>query len=705
MTSKEDLAHHIHQRLQWGLELDPAQDHHTAKPEPQSSPLTEAPLATIQPLLSCPEERFAELAIVSVFRRDPAAAEIIEICDRRSGGVGRAQILRDLVRRAAGENLPLPPDWRIVLPRHIHVHGILNGGLRRDGFIRAAFELILGRTPSAAEIASHARGFRWITWSDFLAALAQSEEAAAQGGEIILHGLGRRAPSVRRFLSQITGRKDADLVREQQELLEPVVSALTTLRKEIENLKQPDTDRLSKIDLRNSIADVRSTVTGGKEAVLLEIARLRTSVADVATLFPDVRRAIEANAQSSVAELRTALTATQQELAAKFKADHLSATEHRNSIAGLGAAVTGRQEGLRAQILELSTNMSGVSTLLSDLRRAVEAITQGNNDRLTATEHRNSFGGIKDAVTSSQEGVRVQLQELSAHVSGVSAAFGEMRNIMDGLAQRQPAIQPVPQPEIAHVRPPAIPGGDVTVVEVDGFLLGVPSREWRSSTYYHYRGPMEPGVYALFKSRVRPGMFVVDIGANIGLYTLLSARLLQGSGRVFSCEPAPGIFRILQNNIQLNGYLETGTVKLYNTAIADRSGKMPFFSRGDDSTHNSFYPESPDLEKLEVPIVSLDELLGAESRVDFVKIDIEGAEPLAIRGMQGLLKNNPEIMIVMEFAPEHLRRGGQDPAGFLEELIQLGLRASIIEDTTGELVAATPAVVLSRLGTNLFLTR
>src|SRR5579863_2330196 len=106
----------------------------------------------------------------------------------------------------------------------------------------------------------------------------------------------------------------------------------------------------------------------------------------------------------------------------------------------------------------------------------------------------------------------------------------------------------------ASIKPPVVGGGDnVVACEVDGLILGVPGEEWRMAAYYAFRGTMEPGPTRLFKEMVKPGMVVVDIGANIGIYTLEAARLMAPTGRVYSFEPAPRVFGILKDNIQVNG--------------------------------------------------------------------------------------------------------------------------------------------------------
>jgi FkbM family methyltransferase len=506
------------------------------------------------------------------------------------------------VRMAAESGVGVPDDWAVALPRHVDARAILSQTFSKDDFISAAYDLILGRKASAAEIRAHRRNFRWITPSDFLVTLAESAEAAAAGGEIVLDGLGRRSPSVRRFLEQISGRNERYDAGERNAAASfRNDAAFKSLRELIGDIGQ----RLGSIEARN----------GEREA-----------------LMDGVKRACD--------------------------------------------SVACEQSEIRRELRDMQQVLNAVSNAIDSARTDVTTECQEHMNELVA-EHQTRLAGVHAAILEVQPPVLASLAEVRESLQRIEA----------------------------RVRTPAIPGARVTVVEVDGFLMGVPAAEWRAASYYHHRGPMEPGVYAVFKRIIRPGMFVADIGANIGLYTLLAARLLQGSGRVFSFEPTPGIFDILRNNVQLNGHLEAGIVKMHNVAISDSRSRMTFFSNPEDSTHNSLFAESEGMQRLEVDAITLDGLLGPESRLDFVKMDVEGAEPLALRGMQALLRNNPQMVAVMEFAPEHLRRGGHQPAGFLDELSQMGLRASIIEDQTGELQPATPSVVLSRAGTNLFLTR
>jgi FkbM family methyltransferase len=200
-------------------------------------------------------------------------------------------------------------------------------------------------------------------------------------------------------------------------------------------------------------------------------------------------------------------------------------------------------------------------------------------------------------------------------------------------------------------------------------------------------------------------MVVVDVGANIGIYTLYAARLLAGKGKVHSFEPTPRTWQILRDNVQVNGFLELGLIELHECAVSDRAGTAGFFIFRSDSGHNTLFEEGQSGERIEVSTVALDEALRDEARVDIVKIDAEGAEPFILRGMRGVIERSPGIRILMEFAPAHLRRAGIDPAGFLDEIAALGFTFRRIHDETGEPLVVSRDQLVDVLSANLELAR
>jgi FkbM family methyltransferase len=257
----------------------------------------------------------------------------------------------------------------------------------------------------------------------------------------------------------------------------------------------------------------------------------------------------------------------------------------------------------------------------------------------------------------------------------------------------------------------AFPGGqNVLVTEVDGLILGVPGEEWRMAAYLALRGPMEPGLTKRFLDTVRPGMTVVDVGANIGWYTLKAAQRVGAGGKVIAFEPAPRTFSILKDNVQVNGLLETGIVELKRMACGAGDGEAELWIYPDDSGHNTLAPPEPDtgadsgVRPVRVPVTSLDRELEHLAAVNVVKIDAEGWEPHVIEGMQELLHRSPVLTVFLEFAPLLLKRAGTDPAAFLTRLRSIGALAHV-DDVTGDSIAASEEALLACHSANLVLQR
>ncbi len=225
------------------------------------------------------------------------------------------------------------------------------------------------------------------------------------------------------------------------------------------------------------------------------------------------------------------------------------------------------------------------------------------------------------------------------------------------------------------------------------------------AAHHAFRGVLEPGLIRLFRRLLGPGMVVVNAGANIGIYTLHAARVVGQAGRVYSFEPTPRTFGILRDNVQVNGLLETGIVILQQVALSDRSGAAKLAIYDNDCGHNTLFSGEGVSDTVEVRTTTLDEALAGERRVDIVKIDVEGAEPLLLRGMTGVLERNPEIRLLMEFAPQHLTRAGCDPAMFLKDLEKDGWLIERVDDLTGDLSPAIPIELLRCFSANLSLRR
>jgi FkbM family methyltransferase len=195
-------------------------------------------------------------------------------------------------------------------------------------------------------------------------------------------------------------------------------------------------------------------------------------------------------------------------------------------------------------------------------------------------------------------------------------------------------------------------------------------------------GEWESWITRVFLDVVRPGMTVVDIGAKVGYYTLLAARAVGEQGKVIAFEPEPTNFRLMEKSVEINGFKER--VRLSPAAVSDARGKASLRIARDchGAGHSLFAGMVADpREQVSVDTVPLDEFLDAGTRVDVMKLDAEGAEPLIFAGMSRVMADNPDILLIMEFAPNHFRKSGQDPKAFLDEIRKTGFPLRHISET------------------------
>ncbi len=179
----------------------------------------------------------------------------------------------------------------------------------------------------------------------------------------------------------------------------------------------------------------------------------------------------------------------------------------------------------------------------------------------------------------------------------------------------------------------------------------------------------EPNEVALIKEHVKKGDTVIDIGANIGYYTLLFAQLVGESGQVIAFEPDPENFALLHKNIILNQY---NNVKLLQKAVSNQNKQTYLYLCDDNKGMHRLYDSVCCRGRVEVETICLDDYLPKiVKKVDFIKIDIEGAEYDALRGMEKILyQQRPKLLT--EFSPAALFEYGIKPQIYVDFLTQLG---------------------------------
>ncbi len=173
----------------------------------------------------------------------------------------------------------------------------------------------------------------------------------------------------------------------------------------------------------------------------------------------------------------------------------------------------------------------------------------------------------------------------------------------------------------------------------------------------------------VFKREIKSGDIVLDIGAHIGYYTLLAAKLVGDNGKVYAFEPDPNNFECLKKNVEQNDYKNVVCV---NKAVSDKTGKTELFFS--EETDNSQIVNPQDGTKsIVVDVISLDDFFDKDQHVDFIKIDIEGSEGKALDGMLNLIQKNKTVKILSEFFPDRLKFA-IDAKSYLEMLENLGFR-------------------------------
>jgi len=154
----------------------------------------------------------------------------------------------------------------------------------------------------------------------------------------------------------------------------------------------------------------------------------------------------------------------------------------------------------------------------------------------------------------------------------------------------------------------------------------------------------EPEVCAVIAKLVRPGWVCADIGAHVGYMTLLMAKLVGDMGTVVAFEAAPDNVQLLAENIALNGY--SHRVQVVQCAVSDGLQDFVSLYRGPSSFETSITAGPRQDARIEVPATSLDRFFAPDARLDFVKMDIEGAEVAAVSGMKRILARQRPIMLV-----------------------------------------------------------
>ena len=233
---------------------------------------------------------------------------------------------------------------------------------------------------------------------------------------------------------------------------------------------------------------------------------------------------------------------------------------------------------------------------------------------------------------------------------------------------------------------------NLTVRGIESSLKTNYAEVWAGKMFLHPNDAFRLSIHGIhgahdlkiFKDNVKNGDNVVDLGANIGYFTLILAKLVGPTGKVFAFEPDPRNLTLLKKNIEYNNYKN---VIIVPKAVSNVNDKCTLYVGQKTFGQNRIYkPEKTDTQKFiptDSETIRLDDFFKTNNllnKISFIKMDIEGAEFLALDGMKEILKLNQNIKIFTEVDPHYLEDAGTSYEQFIDLLTENNFTLSISDN-------------------------
>lgn len=206
---------------------------------------------------------------------------------------------------------------------------------------------------------------------------------------------------------------------------------------------------------------------------------------------------------------------------------------------------------------------------------------------------------------------------------------------------------------------------------VFGYRISLDRRDYIQRSIY--LGTFEPYESSQVKSYLKEGMTFVDVGANVGYYTLMAASLVGRHGRVLAFEPSPYAFSRLEETIARNNLRQ---VRAIPAGLSDTNGESRLFVSAGKANHTPSMVPNAGGQAVAVPVRRLDDYLSQHGvdHVDFMKIDVEGFEPNVIRGAGKYIERGKIHAILCEFNADWLSANKSSAEALYELLTDSGFK-------------------------------
>ena len=216
------------------------------------------------------------------------------------------------------------------------------------------------------------------------------------------------------------------------------------------------------------------------------------------------------------------------------------------------------------------------------------------------------------------------------------------------------------------------------LISLTGFFKTPIGKKFYPYIYEKYKLFTEKKTLLQLASFIKTGSLVLDIGANVGVYTKIFSNAVGPKGKVIAIEPEPINIKILTSIFQNS----ESNVLIVKAAASDKNEKLFL-------TQNNFNPAGSYISNNGLPIqgVTVDELaLNIKIPVSLIKIDVEGLEFSVLKGMENILKNNKKIKILFEFMPKNTMEAGFIPIELLNYLTSYDFKLFCIDESTKKLL-------------------
>ena len=201
-------------------------------------------------------------------------------------------------------------------------------------------------------------------------------------------------------------------------------------------------------------------------------------------------------------------------------------------------------------------------------------------------------------------------------------------------------------------------------IEIDGRKMHLGPTDSLKLSFKRYDDFLENFV----KTQIKKGDTVLDLGANIGFWTLFFAQQVGQTGKVYAFEPEPSL---LKKNVEINEYQNTVTIQ---KAVSDKTEKTKLFLSHNPNDHRIYDPHDQ-RKSIEIESIRLDDYFkNFQGEINFFKSNIQGADFAAILGMPNILKKSKNLQIMAEFSAPLLEGFEYSPREFLTTLLDEGFQ-------------------------------